>query len=59
MNNEPPGRLTKSETTKAQTDNKGRDLKVKDCGHPYNWTFDKRGTVSELIQLKKIRLSTN
>jgi hypothetical protein len=43
-------------TTKTQTDNKGRELKVKDCGHAYNWTFDKRGTVNELVQLKKIRL---
>jgi len=43
-------------TTKTQTDNNGGELKVKDCGHPYNWTFDKRGTVNELVQLKKIRL---
>ena len=43
-------------TTKTQTDNRGRELKVRDCGHPYNWTVDKRGTVSELAQLKKIRL---
>lgn len=43
-------------TTKTQTDNKGGELKVKDCGHAYNWTFDKRETVNELVQLKKIRL---
>lgn len=43
-------------TTKTQTDNKGGELKVKDCGHAYNWTFDKRGTVNELVQMKKIRL---
>jgi hypothetical protein len=43
-------------STKVQTDNNGRQLKVKDCEHAYNWTFDKRGTVSELFQLKKIRL---
>jgi hypothetical protein len=43
-------------TTKIQTDNKGKELKVKDCGHAYNWDIDKRGTVNELVQLKKIRL---
>lgn len=43
-------------TTKTQTDNNGRELKGKDCGHAYDWTFDKRGTVSELVQLKKISL---
>jgi len=43
-------------TTKIQTDNKGKELKVKDCGHAYKWDIDKRGTVNELVQLKKIRL---
>jgi hypothetical protein len=43
-------------TTKTQTDHEGRELKVKDCGHAYNWIFDKRGTVNELVQVKKIRL---
>ena len=42
--------------TKTQTDNNGGKLKVKDCGHAYDWTFDKRGTINELVQLKKIRL---
>jgi len=43
-------------TTKTQTDNRGKELKVKDCGHAYNWDIDKRGTVNELVHLKKIRL---
>ncbi len=43
-------------TTKTLNDNKGGELKVKDCEHAYNWTFDKRGTVNELVQLKKIRV---
>jgi hypothetical protein len=43
-------------TTKSQTDHEGRELKVKYCGHAYNWTYDKRGTINELVQLKKIRL---
>ena len=43
-------------TTKIQTDNEGKEFKVKDCGHAYNWDIDKRGTVNELVQLKKIRL---
>jgi hypothetical protein len=43
-------------TTKTQTDNEGRQLKVKDCGPAYNLILEKRGTVNELVQLKKIKL---
>jgi hypothetical protein len=43
-------------STKTQTDHKGKSLKVTNCEHAYDWTFDKRGTVDELIRLKKIVL---
>jgi hypothetical protein len=43
-----------AKTSKTQTDKNGKELKVKDCGHAYNWDIDKRGTVTELVQLKKI-----
>ncbi|UXE67272.1 MAG: hypothetical protein KA713_01310 [Chryseotalea sp. WA131a] len=43
-----------AKTSKTQTDNNGKELKVKDCEHAYNWDIDKRGTVTELVQLKKI-----
>ncbi|GCC50666.1 hypothetical protein SanaruYs_08840 [Chryseotalea sanaruensis] len=42
--------------TKKQTDNEGKELKVNYCEHGYDWTFEKRPTVKEFANLKKIRV---
>lgn len=43
-------------TEKNLTDNKGKKLEERDCGHAYNWTIDRRPTVTEFVKLKKIKL---
>jgi hypothetical protein len=41
-------------TSKKLEDNNGKKMNEEKCGDPYQWPLDKRGTVSELIQLKRI-----
>lgn len=44
-------------TLKQLTDGKGDAIIDHDnCSDPYGWTFDKRRSVSELMELKKIML---
>jgi len=44
------------QTTKSLMDYKGRELDSIKCGHTYKWDFDKKASVDEFVQLKKIRL---
>lgn len=43
-------------TTKTLTDNDGKKMDEEKCSDPYQWPLDKRGTVSELVKLKRIVL---
>jgi hypothetical protein len=42
-------------TTNTLTDKSGKALSETECGNAYDWDLDKRATVKELVDLKKIR----
>ena len=43
-------------TTKTLVDSNGKVLSEKDCGNVYDWEFERRPNVTELSELKKIRI---
>jgi hypothetical protein len=43
-------------TSKTLEDNDGKKMDEEKCGDPYQWPLDKRGTVTELVKLKRIVL---